>query len=76
MTLLDKILPRKKFIVDLNYKSGKTITIAVYELKTKRNHNAELISINYILVNPEMSLIHVGINDIESIVQKKISRWF
>jgi hypothetical protein len=68
-------LPKNKHLVQVNYKSGNTLELLVFDFKTKRDSEANLTSVSWDFVDPDFQMLHAGLNDIESIIKIKSSRW-
>jgi len=70
-----EFLPKIKHLVQVNYKSGNSLELLVFDFKTKRDSEANLTSVAWDFVDKDFQFLHAGINDIESIVKLKSSRW-
>ena len=70
-----KILPKVKFLIQINYKSGHTIKETFLSFKVIRNNDGSLDGVEYELLNKSKQFLFVGINDVESVLVLKTSRW-
>lgn len=58
-----------KGLVQINYKSGRSVTMWFKTFETKRDQRGVLTSISYDTLNPHEDVYYLGIDNIESIFQ-------
>jgi len=73
--MFKKLLPKMKYRLKVNYKSGNSISLIVFSFDIKLNNNADIAAVQWEIVDKNKNILFIGINNIESIEILNSSRW-